>query len=131
MRAVGSAWERSLRCVGIKGFRFHDLRHTWASWHVMSGTSLQELMELGSWNSYAMVLRYAHLALEHFSSSAKRIERDWGVVETNPTISLHSDRRGSAGERNPLLCLARPERFELPTFWFVARHSIQLSYGRA
>ena len=28
------------------------------------------------------------------------------------------------------VCLARPERFELPTFWFVARHSIQLSYGR-
>ena len=27
--------------------------------------------------------------------------------------------------------MARPERFELPTFWFVARHSIQLSYGRA
>ena len=26
--------------------------------------------------------------------------------------------------------LARPERFELPTFWFVASHSIQLSYGR-
>ena len=29
-----------------------------------------------------------------------------------------------------LINLARPERFELPTFWFVARHSIQLSYGR-
>ena len=29
-----------------------------------------------------------------------------------------------------LISLARPERFELPTFWFVARHSIQLSYGR-
>ena len=29
-----------------------------------------------------------------------------------------------------MISLARPERFELPTFWFVARHSIQLSYGR-
>jgi integrase len=43
-----------------------DLRHTWASWHVMSGTSLQELIELGGWKSYEMVLRYAHLAPEHF-----------------------------------------------------------------
>ena len=38
MRAVGSAWERSLRRAGIEEFRFHDLRHTWASWHVMSRT---------------------------------------------------------------------------------------------
>ncbi len=30
----------------------------------------------------------------------------------------------------PLILLARPERFELPTAWFVARYSIQLSYGR-
>ena len=30
----------------------------------------------------------------------------------------------------PVLYLARPERFELPTAWFVARYSIQLSYGR-
>src|SRR5262249_60171822 len=35
-------------------------------------------------------------------------------------------------EHSPrFLMLARPERFELPTSWFVARHSIQLSYGRA
>ena len=33
--------------------------------------------------------------------------------------------------RNLLTLLARLERFELPTFWFVARHSIQLSYRRA
>jgi integrase len=62
MRAVESAWERPLRRAGIEAFRSHDLLHTWASWHVMNGTSLQELMELGGWKSYEMVLRYAHLA---------------------------------------------------------------------
>jgi integrase len=75
MQAVGSAWERSLRRAGIEKFRFHDLRHTWANWHVMSGTSLQEPMGLGGWKSFEMVLRYAHLAPEHLSAAAKRIER--------------------------------------------------------
>lgn len=88
MQAVGASWERSLRRAGIEKFRFHDLRHTWASWHVMSGTSLQELMELGGWKSYEMVLRYAHLAPEHLSQAAGRIERAWEIVEKNPTISL-------------------------------------------
>jgi integrase len=88
MQAVGSAWERSLRRAGIENFRFHDLRHTWASWHVMSGTRLQELMELGGWKSFEMVLRYAHLAPEHLKDAASRIERKWGVVDENATISL-------------------------------------------
>jgi integrase len=88
MQAVGSAWERSLRRAGIAEFRFHDLRHTRASWHVMSGTRLQELMELGGWKSFEMVLCYAHLAPEHLSQAAGRIERNWEIVERNPTISL-------------------------------------------
>ena len=88
MSAVGSAWDRALKRAGITNFRFHDLRHTWASWHVMKGTTLQELMEMGGWKSYEMVLRYAHLAPEHLSSAAARIERQWGVVEKNSTISL-------------------------------------------
>ena len=88
MEAIGSAWKRSLKRTGIENFRFHDLRHTWASWHVMSGTSLQELMELGGWKSYEMVLRYAHLAPEHLSDAAARIERGMGVVTDDATISL-------------------------------------------
>jgi len=88
LQEVGSARERSLRRAEIEEFRFHDLRHTWASWHVMSGTRLQELMELGGWKSFEMVLRYAHLAREHLSQAAGRIERAWEIVEKNPTISL-------------------------------------------
>ena len=36
----------------------------------MHGTSLQELMELGGWKSYEMLLRYAHLAPEHLADAA-------------------------------------------------------------
>jgi len=70
-----SAWEKAKVRAGIEDFRFHDLRHTWASWHVQSGTSLPELMELGGWKSYEMVLRYAHLAPEKLGAVASRIER--------------------------------------------------------
>ncbi|NOX69937.1 MAG: tyrosine-type recombinase/integrase [Gammaproteobacteria bacterium] len=49
MLKVGSAWKRSLKRARVEEFRFHDLRHTWAIWQVMNGTSLQELMELGGW----------------------------------------------------------------------------------
>jgi integrase len=88
IKAIGSSWRRALERANIKDFRFHDLRHTWASWHVMSGTSLQELMELGGWKSFEMVLRYAHLAPEHLSEAAARIERAWDVVDDNSTFSL-------------------------------------------
>jgi hypothetical protein len=56
-RCSTKAWKAALARAGIeKTFRWHDLRHTWASWHVQNGTPLQELMELGSWASYEMVL---------------------------------------------------------------------------
>ena len=54
----------------------------------MNGTSLQELMELGGWKSFEMVLRYAHLAPEHLSQAARRIERVWEIVDGSSTISL-------------------------------------------
>ena len=42
------AWKMAFARAGIgSGFRWHDLRHTRASWHVQSGTRLQELTELG------------------------------------------------------------------------------------
>lgn len=43
------AWRNVLQPVGISEFRWHDLRHAWASWHVQAGTQLYALQELGSW----------------------------------------------------------------------------------
>jgi integrase len=67
------AWKKASIRAGIDNFRWHDLCHTWASWHVQSGTSLQELQQLGGWNSFEMVLRYAHLSSDHLKEASERI----------------------------------------------------------
>ncbi|WP_082710135.1 MULTISPECIES: tyrosine-type recombinase/integrase [Burkholderia] len=66
-------WRRACARAGIENFRFHDLRHTWASWHVQAGTPLNRLMELGGWSKYEMVLRYAHLAPDHLAAHAEAV----------------------------------------------------------
>lgn len=59
--------------AGIANFRFHDLRHTWASWHVQAGTPLLVLKELGGWETIEMVQKYAHLGRSHLASHADAV----------------------------------------------------------
>lgn len=54
-------WRAAVEKAGIAPFRFHDLRHTWASWHIQRGTTLPVLQRLGGWSDISMVMRYAHL----------------------------------------------------------------------
>lgn len=72
-RTSTKAWWNALKKAGIEDFHWHDLRHTWASWHVQNGTSLQELMALGGWRDIKMVLRYAHLCSNQLIVAADRI----------------------------------------------------------
>jgi len=69
------AWYAALKRAGIEDFRWHDLRHTWASWHVQGGTPLYALQELGGWQSTEMVRRYAHFSAEHLAPYAERLSR--------------------------------------------------------
>jgi integrase len=62
-----AAWKKALKRAGIRDFRWHDLRHTRASWHVQRGTPLQVLKELGGWETMEMVQRYAHLSADHLA----------------------------------------------------------------
>lgn len=70
-RANNHAWRNSLNRAGITDFRWHDLRHTWASRHIQNGTPIQVLKELGGWSDLKMVLRYAHLSAAHLSEYAE------------------------------------------------------------
>lgn len=72
-KAGTAAWRNALNRAGIKSFRWHDLRHTWASWHVQNGTPLHALQELGGWSSPEMVQRYAHLGAGHLAEYANNI----------------------------------------------------------
>jgi hypothetical protein len=65
-----AAWRKACIRAGVPTLRFHDLRHTWASWHVQAGTPLPVLQELGGWASYSMVLRYSHLGRSHVAAWA-------------------------------------------------------------
>ncbi|KAB2308494.1 site-specific integrase [Betaproteobacteria bacterium SCN2] len=67
------AWRETLKRVGIEDFRWHDLRHTWATWHRRAGTPTHELQRLGGWRTASMVDRYAHLAADHLAESASRL----------------------------------------------------------
>jgi len=74
-RANNHAWRKALVRAGIENFRWHDLRHTWASWHVQQGTPLHVLQELGGWSDYEMVRRYAHLSVEHLAEYADSLSK--------------------------------------------------------
>ena len=67
------AWRNALKRAGIANFRWHDLRHVWATWHVMAGTTMAELQELGAWKSAEMVRRYAHFAPEQLRAAADKL----------------------------------------------------------
>ncbi len=69
------AWTAALERAGITDFRWHDLRHTWASWHAQAGTPQHVLQELGGWETLEMVRRYAHLNAEHLAEYAEKLSK--------------------------------------------------------
>ena len=66
-------WKAALKRCGIRDFRWHDLRHTWASWLRQQDVPTWVLQELGGWKSEAMVRRYAHMSVKHLQPYADQL----------------------------------------------------------
>ena len=86
------AWRNALKRAGIKNFLWHDLRHVWATWHVMAGTRMAELQELGAGNPKRWWRRYAHFAPEQLRAAADKLA----------TFRIHR-RKANGGKQRKLL----------------------------
>ena len=108
---------RACKKARIEDFHFHDLRHTWASWHVQAGTPLYVLKELGGWETLEMVKKYAHMDAGHlarFASAvtfwahqASEMQNATGEGGVKPLIDKENS-GGASGTRTPDLRIMIP-----------------------
>lgn len=70
-RCSDGVWQKAKAEAGITDFRWHDLRHTWATMLTQAGVPDAVLMMLGCWKSVQMVRKYAHHNVESVRPSAE------------------------------------------------------------
>jgi integrase len=75
------AWEAAVRAAELENFRFHDLRHTFASYCLSEGASLPELAAALGHSTAQMCARYAHLERPHAARIAERVAARFSSAE--------------------------------------------------
>jgi integrase len=94
--SIRTAFETAVKQAKLNApFRFHDLRHTFASWFVMRGGSLQALSEILGHADLKMTLRYAHLSPGHLRAEMLKTANDPQGPEKISSSDSNSDRSSS------------------------------------
>ncbi len=83
---------KALKAAAISGFRFHDLRHTFASHFIMRTNDLTTLQRLLGHSTPAMTMRYAHLSRGHVQSAMAVFEAT--MPEKSPILTLAGHQEG-------------------------------------
>jgi integrase len=78
---VDRSFETILKLAGIENFRFHDLRHTFASWYMMNGGDLYELAKILGHSNIKMTERYAKLAKSHIARTGSTAREIWKLMD--------------------------------------------------
>jgi integrase len=78
---VQGSFATVLELASIADFRFHDLRHTFASWYMMSGGDLYELAKILGHANIKMTERYAKLARGHIAKTSNTARELWKLME--------------------------------------------------
>jgi integrase len=78
---VDKSFETILELAGIEAFRFHDLRHTFASWYMMNGGDLYELAKILGHANIKMTERYAKLGKGHMTRTGGTARKMWDLMQ--------------------------------------------------
>ena len=73
VRSNGHWFKPAMKKAGISNFKWHDLRHTFASWLVQDGMPLDRVSKLLGHKSLTMTMRYAHLAPNQLHEDVARL----------------------------------------------------------
>jgi integrase len=104
---VRTAFETALKRAGIEGFRFHDLRHTFASHYMMRGGNLYDLKEILGHSDIAMTMRYAHLSPHHLRAGVQKLE---GLARASAHGSAHNGKITAQRLVSPRAPVAQADR---------------------
>lgn len=74
---VQRAFKRALEKAGIEDFRFHDLRHCFASWNRQAGVDIDTLADLMGHKDTRMTRRYAHIGPVHLTNAVGLLEKSY------------------------------------------------------
>jgi integrase len=74
---IRAPWQKALKEAGIEDFKFHDLRHSAASYLAMSGASLAEIAEVLGHKTLQMVKRYSHLSEQHTAGVVEKMNKNF------------------------------------------------------
>ena len=94
-KLVRKSFEAAVRRAGITDFRFHDLRHTCASWLVMAGADLVSVQKQLGHTTIGTTMRYAHLSPGHLKKSSNLIgsrKGDGNKMGTFPPFKVREGR---------------------------------------
>src|SRR5262249_43082598 len=81
-RYLRRAFDKAVKDSCLTPFRFHDLRHTFASRLAMQGANDRTIMALGGWKSPRMLDRYAHLSPAHLWQAVEALTHVGTVTKT-------------------------------------------------
>jgi integrase len=90
-RRLEGSFEDLLTRAKIRNFRFHDLRHTFASWYMMNGGDLYELAKILGHANIKMTERYAKLGRKHIARTGNTAREIWKLMEVDHSGEATSD----------------------------------------